>query len=346
MTAVTLHSPARVASLFGVLDEWGTDRTFGERYQLGRVIGAGGMGIVYAGVQLSTGRDVAVKVLRREHFGNTSAKHRFLREARILGRFRGTHLPRLLDFGELEGGALFLALELVGGSNLRQVLAERWLRPAQAVDVVLQVCEAVSEAHALGIVHRDIKPENVMVSSRQGEVLDDVTVKLVDFGISKDPEADSSNHPCHYTLGCREYMAPEQYLAPDSVDPRADVWSLGLLLCELLCGELPTNRESHDETRPSRRLPPMPLGVAEGLERAISRCLEPRPEDRFPDARALARAVAPYATSGDEGRRGADRSPRTERSRHIPRHSGVFRVRGERGFDTLVESGRVAAPMA
>ncbi len=309
-------------------------------YRMCRVIGVGGMGVVYSGEQLATGREVAIKVLRSEHRSNCAAKVRFLREARLLGMLRGSHVPRVLDVGELEDGTLYMVLELLAGPNLRGLLRDRTVSAARAVDLLLQVCEAAAEAHDRGIVHRDIKPENVVLATRDVEVLDGAVVKLVDFGIAKDAESCPPGSAVRYVLGSPEYMAPEQRVAPDTVDPRADVWSLGVLLFELLCGDLPPNVDLGGDRGRLVLMPPMPPGVPEGLEQVIARCLERRPEDRFRDARELGRALLPFASVADGGHaRACTRRPSRRQRTLVPQHSGVFRAWQDDACDTLVESG-------
>lgn len=287
------------------------------------------MGVVYRGVQLDSQRPVAIKVLRKEHVQNASAKTRFLREARTLGRFRSLHLPRLLDVGEHDGGMLYMVLELLEGSDLRRVLNRQTFGVPEAVDLVLQICEAVAEAHALGIVHRDIKPENIVFAS---EPRPDATVKLVDFGIAKDVCSERNSWVSRsHTLGSPEYMAPEQFVAPDHVDHRADVWSLGAVLFELLVGMPPPRRRVANQP-PLLVLPPMPPQVPAPLERAVARSLAAQPERRTADVPALAELIGPFAS--EDGRRRAARLARldtiapwtgpTRTERDNPARSGVF----------------------
>jgi serine/threonine-protein kinase len=340
--AIASPSPRSVASLR--VDTAHEEGTVAQDWRLARVIGVGGMGIVYSGVQLSTGREVAVKLLRREHASNVDAKRRFLAEARLLGQLRGTHLPRVLDAGQADDGTLYMVLELIQGPNLRWVLNESRLQPAQAVALLLQVCEAAGEAHDLGIVHRDIKPENVVVAGSDTDTVDGTVVKLVDFGIAKHAESCSSHRCSHYTLGSPEYMAPEQYAMPDAVDARADVWSLGLLLFELICGELPQGDEQFSAGG-SRlgSVVTMPPNVPEGLQAVIVKCLEPRPQDRFSNARELGQALLPFRTGTNDGQRdpAISRDRCDGRPRRIPQFSGVFRVPSDGDCETLAESGSV-----
>ncbi len=341
VSAATLPAPPSSAS--GPMSPISTllgGSVIAESYRMLRVIGVGGMGVVYSGEQLATGREVAVKVLRSEHRSNCAAKVRFLREARLLGMLRGTHVPRVLDVGELEDGTLYIVLELLAGPNLRGLLRNGTVEAARAVDLLLQVCEATAEAHDQGIVHRDIKPENVVLASRDVDDLDGAVVKLVDFGIAKDAESCPPGSAVRYVLGSPEYMAPEQRVAPDTVDPRADVWSLGVLLFELLCGDLPPNVDLGGDRGRLVLMPPMPPGVPEGLEEVIAQCLERRPDDRFRDARELGQALLPFASAAGGGHaRVCTRRPSRRQRTQVPQHSGVFRAWKGDACDTLVESG-------
>lgn len=302
----------------------------GARYRLEGVIAGGGMGVVYRGLHLESGRSVAIKVLRREHTQNPSAKTRFLREARTLGRFRSPHLPRLLDVGEHESGMLYMVLELLTGSDLRRVLNRQEFGVADAVDIVLQICEAVAEPHANAIVHRDIKPENIVFASEAGP---NATVKLVDFGIAKDATSERNSWVSRkHTLGSPEYMAPEQFIAPDHVDHRADVWSIGAVLYELLVGMPPPRARRNQGQPPILVLPPMPPQVPSPLEAAVSQMLASSPDQRPANVAELARLLGPFAT--DDGRQRAARLANVDviapwigsalAERGSPGRSGVF----------------------
>jgi serine/threonine protein kinase len=182
------------------------------------------------------------------------------------------------------------------------------------------------------------------VAASDADTLDGAVVKLVDFGIAKDAESCSPQRCLHYTLGSRAYMAPEQHSMPDAVDARADVWSLGLLLCELICGELPQGDEQLGAGGSGlASTVAMPPNVPEGLQAVILKCLEPQPEDRFRNALELGQALSPFGTGSSGGQRepapSGDRCDR--RPRWIPQHSGVFRVPSDGDCETLVESGSV-----
>ncbi len=251
------------------------------RYRVDEWIGGGGMGIVYRATQLDTGRAVALKHLQPRLAENAWAKMRFLREARMLGRFRGEHLPRLLDVGQAPGGMLYTVLELLDGPDLRRVLNHGLIEPEQAKSITLQLCDALQEVHAANVVHRDIKPENVVFTANPGSF---PTVKLVDFGIAKEIAFGSRpRRSGTQTVGSPKYMAPEQHQASQWVDHRADIWSLGAVLFEMLTGATPPRPD--ETTEPYR--PPIPLVSAE-FEALIHKCLAPDPARRYQCVQHLA----------------------------------------------------------
>jgi serine/threonine-protein kinase len=269
----------------------------GRRYRIDARIAEGGMGIVYRGWHLVLEQQVAVKVMRPDYAHRPEAVHRLMNEARTMARLRGIHTTRVLDIGNIEGDSPYIVLEYLSGSDLRAVLdAEGPLPVGQAVDYLLQVCEGLAEAHALGIVHRDIKPGNVFLSRwPDGSEV----IKLIDFGISK--RADLTD-PLHgHCLGSPQYMAPEQITCPDQVDARADIWSLGVLLYELLTGKVPFGKASASGTCCAVLCAePTPLHEARGdlppeLEQVVLRCLRKRADERFPSVRELTEALAPFA---------------------------------------------------
>jgi serine/threonine-protein kinase len=277
-TRITM--PASTTPISSVRHPWlPCGSIVGGRYRIDEWISGGGMGIVYRATQLDTGRSVALKQLQPRLQDNAGAKTRFLREARLLGRFRGTHLPRLLDVGEADG-LLYVALELLGGPDLRRVLNHGPIAPEQVKSITLQLCEALQEVHAENVVHRDIKPENVVLTECPGP---HPKVKLIDFGIAKELKfGPRPLHPRAHTIGSPKYMAPEQEQTAHAVDHRAYIWSLGALIFEMLTGSTPPRP---DET-PEPYGPPIPLVSAE-FEALVHRCLAPNPADRFQCVRHL-----------------------------------------------------------
>ncbi len=205
--------------------------------ELLELIGSGGMGSVYKARQKSLDRIVALKIIRPD----VNAKHgfadRFIREARALAQMSHPNSVTVHDFGQVDG-LYFLVMEFVDGVNLRQMQRTRRLDPRQALEIVPAICDALQFAHDHGIVHRDIKPENILVD-KLGRV------KIADFGLAKllnQETATPALTGTHHVMGTMNYMAPEQFEHPTEVDHRADIYSLGVVIYEMLTGELPLGR--------------------------------------------------------------------------------------------------------
>jgi serine/threonine-protein kinase len=201
------------------------------------LVGCGGMGAVYKARQSGLDRLVAVKILPPQVGRDPSFAERFTREARALARLSHPNIVAVHDFGHSDGLYYFI-MEFVDGTNLRQAIAAKALRPAEALAIVPQICDALQYAHDEGIVHRDIKPENILLD-RKGRV------KIADFGLSKllgedRPEATLTG--THQVMGTLRYMAPEQMKGTKAVDHRADIYSLGVVFYELLTGDVPMGR--------------------------------------------------------------------------------------------------------
>ncbi len=275
------------------------------KYRIERVLGAGGMGIVVCARHLQLDDRVAIKLVHPEVVSNREVRERFLREARAAVRVKSEHVARVIDVGELPGGAPFMVLEYLEGESLDTTLASQGPLPLPTtVDYILQACEAIAEAHALGIVHRDLKPANLFLTRRADG---SSCVKVLDFGISKEtaPEAPSlSLTRTQQVLGSPYYMSPEQLTSSRSVDARSDVWALGVVLFELLTGTLPFSGETTaalaveittaEPASVRARRPELPPGI----EAAIRGCLEKDREKRHASVAALARALAPFAPPG------------------------------------------------
>jgi tRNA A-37 threonylcarbamoyl transferase component Bud32 len=231
------------------------------------LLGQGGMGAVYKARQRKLDRLVAVKVLPAEWCRDPAFAERFAREARALARLNHPQIVSVHDFGEASGHC-FLIMEFVDGVNLRQLLTTGRLQPRQALPIVAQICDALQYAHEQGVIHRDIKPENILMD-KVGRV------KIADFGLAKllrRSRNDFTLTGSRQVMGTLDYMAPEQRTAPQEVDHRADIYSLGVVFYEMLTGELPLGRFA----RPSEK-----VAVDGRLDDVIFRALEREPDRRY-----------------------------------------------------------------
>jgi len=289
-----LREAARIAPLPVEPDRSGTQLG---RFRIDEKLGQGGMGVVYAAEDTELRRRVALKVLPHEAVANDERRRRLLREARTAASVSHPNLAAMYDVGEADG-TVFLAMELVLGTTLRARIAAapRGMKIADALSIALQIASGLGKAHASGVVHRDLKPENVMIDAAD-------TVKIVDFGLAKlaasstDAQGggDLSTQDGRI-LGTPSYMAPEQAKA-SRVGPTADVFSLGVVLYEMLAGTRPFGGESPVDVLvaiardapqpPSKRAP----AVTRDLDRIVLRCLAKEPAERFADGDAVAAAL-------------------------------------------------------
>lgn len=241
------------------------------------LLGRGGMGSVYLARQTSLDRIVALKVLSRSLSDDPSFTERFAREAKTLAQLTHPNIVTVFDSGQVDD-TNYLVMEYIDGVNLRDAIASRTIDPARALAIVQQICDALQHAHDVGVIHRDIKPENILID-RCG------LVKIADFGLAKllrpKPE-EFSLTGTRQVLGTRNYMAPEQIEKPDSVDHRADLYSLGVVLYELLTGELPIGRFAPPSERSQ---------CGERLDELVMRTLEKDPDQRFQQASMIGSAV-------------------------------------------------------
>jgi serine/threonine protein kinase len=280
----------------------GVGDVVGDKYRVDRILGEGGMGVVVAATHLHLDQHVALKFLLPAMAANPEVVQRFVREARAAVRIHSEHVARVLDVGTHEG-APYMVMEYLEGGDLGQVLAERGELPVgEAVGHLLEACEAIAEAHALGIVHRDLKPANLFLAHRPGGR---PSIKVLDFGISKAPSTatDANLTRTSALMGSPSYMSPEQLVSAANVDFRADVWALGVVLYEMLTRKLPFTAQSMPELVGTiLQQTPEPVassrqGVPVGLQAVVDRCLQKDPAQRFANIAELARALLPFGPS-------------------------------------------------
>ena len=251
------------------------------KYRVEKVLGSGGMGVVVAAWHLELEQRVAVKFLHPLAMERPDTAERFRREARSAAKIRSEHVARVIDVGIMEGGLPYMVMEYLDGHDVAAEMQRVGLLAiADAIDFVLQALEALAEAHAAGIVHRDLKPANLFISLRpDGSRI----VKVLDFGISKSlfgtSVAEMSLTRTAALIGSPLYMSPEQMRSAKDVDTRTDIWSLGVVLYEMLTGRPPYTGDSipalcasllNDQPVSMQLLRPE---IGPSLEQAVMRCL-------------------------------------------------------------------------
>ena len=275
-----------------VIGETATDpligHTLDDKYLLEEPLGVGGMGTVYRAKHLLIDKPVAVKVLNQRFVEDEAARIRFHREARAAGRLQHQNAVTVTDFGQTQDGYVYIVMELLLGRTLRDVLAkEAPLDAARAVSIMLQATEAVAAAHEAGIIHRDLKPANIFIVQRADAPS---LVKVLDFGIAKlAAESLEEDDPTLTVIGAMigtpRYMSPEQN-EDTQLTPAADVYSLGVILYEMLTGMVPFSGSTplaiamKHASEPPTRPRSIVSSVPEPLERVVLHALEKRPEDR------------------------------------------------------------------
>jgi serine/threonine-protein kinase len=272
----------------------------GGKYRIVRTIGEGGMGIVYEAVHTRIHQRVAIKMLLPDVLEVPDVVSRFEREARAAGKLKSENTTRVLDVDVSESGLPYMVMEFLDGSDLGKIVERSGALPiADAVDFVLEACIAMTEAHAEGVIHRDLKPSNLFVTTLPSGVR---RVKVLDFGISKlENETEARVTATQAVVGTPLYMSPEQVRSAKHVDARSDIWSLGIILYELIAGRTPFEGSTTAAAAAICIDPPPPLatyrqGVPEALERAILVALQKTPSARFPSVQALASAIAPFGS--------------------------------------------------
>ena len=270
-----------------------------ERYKLHEILGSGSMGVVYRGEHIYLGREVAIKILRVGSGRRAQAIKWFLREARAASKISHPGIVAVTDFGKCSDGTVFMVMELVRGEALDFLIERaRRLSPARAITLALQISDAIAAAHRQGIIHRDLKPANVMVTTRAERCQSAretprtifESIKLLDFGVATMYDAETGGWLTERQtiVGTAEYIAPEVVQGMVS-DVRADIYSLGVILYEMLVGSVPFRGASAVDTMLKTAAEPVPslrslapdLEVPDELDSLLGRALAKRPDDRY-----------------------------------------------------------------
>jgi serine/threonine-protein kinase len=282
------------------MNSFAPGEVFLDKYRIEEVLGQGGMGVVVAARHLELDELVAIKFLHATFATQPEQVERFLREGRAAVKIKSEHVARVRDVGKLENGAPYMIMEHLVGSDLGVVLRNEGRLPVpDAIEIILQACEALAEAHTAGIVHRDLKPANLFLAERADG---SPCVKVLDFGISK--LLDGTGGALTATngmMGSPLYMSPEQLHAAKNVDMRADVWALGVMLFELITGDRPFHAETIPQvvmvvtTQPPTKLETLLSDAPRGLSAVLEKCLAKSVNDRYENVGALAKALEPFA---------------------------------------------------
>ncbi|MBP9085240.1 MAG: protein kinase [Kofleriaceae bacterium] len=316
--AVLKAAPVRVEPADPLLGQ-----TLNNRFRIESKIGEGGFGAVYRGVQLATGRKVALKLLHPEMTTDANLVARFRREGLVLCNLRDAHTITTYDFDQTADGMLYIAMELLEGKSLHAVFhANPPLEWRRMLRILSAMCSSLAEAHAQGIVHRDLKPENVYLEQRSGNP---DFVKILDFGIAKvmrgdtiDPQS-AQLTATGQTLGTLEYMSPEQLMGKQ-LDGRSDVYTLGVVGYEMITGRLPFPDAKGPAgliTAQLKQTPPPPsvanskLMLPPAVDRLLLKCLEKDRNQRFADVAVMATAINEVflATTGESVAAHRDSTP-------------------------------------
>lgn len=284
--------------------EFAPGSRFAGKFVIEKLLGQGGMGAVYQALHEGLKQRFAIKVLLGDVASNTEAVQRFMNEASASASIQSEHVARVTDVSRTESGTAYMVMEYLEGQDLAQLLEARHRIPTgEACSYVLQAIEGVHQAHVGRIVHRDLKPSNLFLARKADGTQ---IIKVLDFGISKMTGLDAAAAALTTTramLGSPLYMSPEQLRNSKTVDSRSDIWSLGVILYELLTGTVPFVGDSLGELFACiLENDPIPLrqhepSVPPPLEAAVMRCLRRKKEERFGSVAELAQAIAPFANA-------------------------------------------------
>ena len=291
------HGIPTLARVGNAVDTVQTGELIGGRFRVDKLLGKGGFGAVFRATHVVTQQELVLKVLKPNLGEDEMQVKRFLQEARTASKLSHPHTVRVYDFGQTDAGHLYLAMELLHGQELGQVLLDEGiLSPQRAIHIAIGVLKSLAEAHQAGLVHRDLKPDNIFLCSVHGE---DDFVKVIDFGIAKPIEQgdDGGLTRTGFTVGTPKYMSPEQVLNK-GVEGRSDLYSLGVILYQCLSGELPLSGASPVETMMAHvQQEPAALSLVcaqelpAGLEAIVMRALRKQPNQRFVDAEDMRAAL-------------------------------------------------------
>ncbi len=302
------------------------------KYQIVSLIGEGGMGVVLKAKHLGLEEDVAIKCLLPDMMDRADIVARFLREAKAAVKLKGEHVARVLDVGRLPSNNVpFIVMEYLEGADLNVILKHHGAQePSIAVDLILQACEAIAEAHSLGIIHRDIKASNFFITQHPGQP---PQLKVLDFGIATAPEGPSELTTTQSVIGTPAYMAPEQMRSSKISDERSDIWSIGVVLYELIEGARPFRSEVYSELCLKVGMDPpiaMKAALPDGLRAIVLRCLEKPLERRYQSVAELAFDLVPFSSDQVSARAQAEQCARLLSRRTSSRdpddRSGPFRA--------------------
>lgn len=268
--------------------------TLDGRYQIGSIVGTGGMGTVYRCTRLLIGDEAAIKILHHDKANVAQFAERFRREAQTAARLKHPNAVSVYDFGVTSQGIFYLVMELVDGQSVRNIIKQKGpFTPAAAAEVITQVCAALDEAHRQNIIHRDIKSENIMVHQVRGGL----DVRVLDFGIAKLRDQTSSNlTQTGSVMGTPHYMSPEQCIG-EELDSRSDIYSLGVVLYEMLSGVVPFRSPTSTAVviqhvnQPPPSLRAINMSISPAVEAVVMHALEKRREARPQTAGTLAREL-------------------------------------------------------
>lgn len=304
--------------------------TIDGKYEILDSVGQGGMSVVYKAMQTAMHRTVALKMLKMGLSSDPIFSQRFMREVSLLGKLNHPNIVTVFDSGMTSQGNLYLAMDLLSGQSLQEILDEKGALPLErAAPLILQICDALNHAHKRDITHRDLKPGNVMIeTTHRGEEV----VKIVDFGLAKMGEGSERLTRAGELWGSSFYMSPEQCNGAES-DARSDIYSCGILIYQMITGKVPfrgsgfmeTVSKQMNEPPPPLKLTKADLVVPDMLERVIFKCLEKTPEKRFQNVAELKSAL--QSSLPDASKQDKDVTTRPARTINPPTSAKIEHVK-------------------